>query len=642
MSIITNETKGAPITIQDVDASLTYIAQALGDANLVPKDYEPLTGDVWQLESGSNFKKLQLTDDAVLFTEGGRPAGVYVLDVKQPVNGGKTLFIDGFPMLLNPLEVTTIIVAVGGFGKKYISEASATALAPHILTQSEGITTIVDGLVKFFVRGFNIKKVRVYKDGSLVEEKVSPSFQFRMASKLNEGCYQFELESADGQTIWSDEMSAVLAEAEPAKISLQAISANVPAGSTATLKTDAAGTPTSRIDWEKNVNGQWESTGISGKEFTTDVFYTGVFRPVATNRYKVEVEVPATYEADGVTVKTPATTKFEYKTFTDPGNPATLKPIKQSQVAPTVTMDDNTPQSFLSITGGSATEALRYEGSLDVTVDSPVPVPVVYDSVRKVMKLVIGDMFLAAHKAGIRLKETITLDASPWATNDEPFTSALQPALNSLAYYGADTGVSSADGFTWFDQSGNDITLKAEGAAVPVVVPNGLNGRAVLSFDNSPLNSLEAIGIKAATPKMLMVLFKRTQVGAGNVMGIGTGQTGDDPKNVFADIAVYPPGMGYHVNGPLLSNNVDRLDWQVATVIDDGSGNITFYVNDTQVTGNASTENMPDGATLRVGGGHTANIPNFKGLIAEIIISEDISDAARLKNLNYLNTKWGL
>jgi hypothetical protein len=79
-------------------------------------------------------------------------------------------------------------------------------------------------------------------------------------------------------------------------------------------------------------------------------------------------------------------------------------------------------------------------------------------------------------------------------------------ATGNLRNYAADAGVTvTANSFTWANQSGaTDNMTAVSSTALPAVVPSGLNGRAILQFNKTPVISTELIGITANGPRTFM------------------------------------------------------------------------------------------------------------------------------------------
>jgi hypothetical protein len=162
----------------------------------------------------------------------------------------------------------------------------------------------------------------------------------------------------------------------------------------------------------EKINGVNGPVVATGREFTIKVLNTHTYVPIAVNRYKVGLD--GKFDPNGV-----------LKDFSDEGDAVTVTKIGLPQAAPSVTMDDTTPQSTLYHTLASGETLDMFEGTLDVSPLSPV-LEILTLKDGKVV-LLVGDIALPASTAGIRYKETLTHNASPWATNNSAYTPLISP-----------------------------------------------------------------------------------------------------------------------------------------------------------------------------------------------------------------------
>jgi lysophospholipase L1-like esterase len=226
-------------------------------------------------------------------------------------------------------------------------------------------------------------------------------------------------------------------------------------------------------------------------------------------------------------------------------------------------------------------------------------------------------------------------------------------ATGNLRNYAADAGVTvTANSFTWANQSGaTDNMTAVSSTALPAVVPSGLNGRAILQFNKTPVISTELIGITANGPRTFMMVTKLTRsivLNNANLMGIAdkTYTDSDQPNGKFADMISFQGNLQYHVGNLIATGAVFPANvWLIISIVFDGA-NVTLYLNGTASSSQAISSATMANGKLRIGGASYDNgatgLEDYTAQIAEVIVRNDADQSALATNQAYLKKKWGL
>lgn len=221
----------------------------------------------------------------------------------------------------------------------------------------------------------------------------------------------------------------------------------------------------------------------------------------------------------------------------------------------------------------------------------------------------------------------------------------------TTAWFDADDSstISIATGVSlWLDKSGNGYHVtQATTANQPLVIPAGMNGRAVIRFDgsNDQLDSPASFPIVGDTAFSVFAVYKKLTVTKGSVFGwglwSGIGGSGIwDDNTTFA----YHYYNSVYYAGPLLANSVaTNFGYIKAPGLVSSTSNLYRDGVSVGSAGGNGTPNMYANRALTIGNFLApATAKWFHGDLAElIIISSAVDQTTRQKIEGYLAWKWG-
>jgi len=209
-------------------------------------------------------------------------------------------------------------------------------------------------------------------------------------------------------------------------------------------------------------------------------------------------------------------------------------------------------------------------------------------------------------------------------------------ALSALTrWYMADRGINDKNGavVAMYDMSGNKAhAVQNQGALLPVLHLNGLNGKPVVRFDgvndvlrlksgsgvNAPLTMLMVTRRLSATPEQWVV---------GDSSGFGFG---------YADVASVGVTLNQQVAVSARSDSAMAMAPELLGLEVNGQG--TVYVNGVQMLSVPTMPGSYDG--IGIGGNNTRY---FQGDVAELMVfTSTLGAQDRYRVESYLASKWGL
>ncbi|WP_342644610.1 hypothetical protein [Mucilaginibacter sp. CSA2-8R] len=462
-------------------AASDLFAQLEQGREVIP--FEALTSLTWNVLSQPRVY-LELTADLLHITTKYVVDGYFFeLHARQPQGGGKKLTIDGVPVLINRTGNTLILARYIAGVLDMHTDASADAGKPVLLDESVSQTVLDGEYAEVWAKFAGADDYTIERDGKPVPDATGAALLVKVAEQTA-GAYEVIARNDYGETRSAAKFIKP-GEAESVYLKTQPQPQTLPAGNNFELTAEFGGTPPPAVSCFEVVNGVRGAQVASGSTFTGSALYTKSYQFVGTNSYKVAVVVaPAVVDADGTTVITPAVTELQKKTFTAESAVVTVAPVKQNKAAPVVVMDDLSVSSTLNVTPASGEGSDLFEGTLDATAPNPVVIGL------SNFKLMVGDVNLPSGLAGIRYRETLTHNASAWATNTLPFTGSLIAPPTGLVWLAEDPADKTKGKASW---------TKSVDTLNPSTQEYQLNGGPITDISENSLsvtNNISAGGLK--------------------------------------------------------------------------------------------------------------------------------------------------
>jgi hypothetical protein len=210
------------------------------------------------------------------------------------------------------------------------------------------------------------------------------------------------------------------------------------------------------------------------------------------------------------------------------------------------------------------------------------------------------------------------------------------PALQSnlRLWWRADAGVPSGTGAYWADQSGlGNHGWQTSGGAVPVLVPNAVNGLPVMRFDGTADTVKFSTRLAGAVRTVFWVVKE-------------TGPTGATTRSLLVDYGSYDFQGGQGVASPEGPGSI----WSTSVTADVKAGRT--QVNGVPVDGTTTPRprQMSVLSWVTAGSGRTADgfgggyaTSPWQGDLAELIVYDRALDAAEVRQIeDYLNARYRL
>lgn len=397
-------------------AAADLFAQLEQGREVIP--FEALTSLNWNVAAQPRVYLDLVADLAHITTKNAANGFYFELHARQPQGGGKKLTIDGVPVMISGTGNTLVIARYIGGVLDVHTDASAEAGKPVLLDESVSQTVLEGEYAEVWARFSGADEYVIERDGKPVPEATGAALLIKVAEPTA-GAYEVIARNDYGETrsaakfIKPGEAESVYLVTEPADTS-------VPAGTGFTLTAAFAGTPPPAIKCVEITNGQPTQTVSHTGTYQGTSLYTRQYQFIATNSYKVPLEVkPAEFAADGVTIIAPAITELQKKTFTAASKVITVTPIKQEQAAPIdFLIDDKLNNATWTNVIGKNNNDVEYR----INMGDTLPV--------SVYPLSVGDRDIDVNMVQIRYAETLTKNASKWVSNQQAYSGSIQPVTD--------------------------------------------------------------------------------------------------------------------------------------------------------------------------------------------------------------------